>query len=85
MAVTLFFVRTHPRLLLLMRVLQFCCSIVVGIGLIVSMVMSWDVSGVSIKLAGMYVRSSSNYTRICVHVHTIPASRPPINTIFYIS
>lgn len=52
MAVTFFFVHTHPRLLLLMRVLQFCCSLVAGVGLIVTIAMSWDVSDVSIKLAG---------------------------------
>lgn len=67
MAVTLIFVSTRPRLLLLIRDLQFCCSLVVGVGLIVAMVMSWDVSGVSTRLS-WYVRKSSNYTQIYVHV-----------------
>lgn len=53
MAVT-FFVHTHPWLLLLMRILQFCCTLVVGIGLIVTIAMSWGVNEVSIQIAGMY-------------------------------
>lgn len=68
MALTFFFVHTHPRLLLLMRILQFCCSFVAGIGLIVTLVMSWVVNDVSIKLAGTFLI----YTQpTCVNSHLL--------------
>lgn len=68
MALTFFFVHTHPRLLLLMRILQFFCSLVLGIGLIVTLVMSWVVNNVSIKLAGTFLI----YTQpTCVNSHRL--------------
>ena len=54
-----FFIYSHPRLLLLLRILQLCFSIIVGIALIVASVMGWDISDISIHLAGKVPWSTS--------------------------
>lgn len=73
MAVTSCFVHTYPRLLFLMRVLQFCCSLGVGIGLIFACLMRWDIDDVSANLAS---------TLLCLLVLTSPPNNITSSRIY---
>lgn len=48
------FIHSHPRPMLIMRVLQLCFSIAIGVALTVAFMMHWDINDISTNLAGKF-------------------------------
>lgn len=75
----LFFVHSHPWLLLFTRILQLSISITFGIAFFVACVKDWDISDVPIKLAGNFspesnlfvLRSAPNNINSCINHYDI--------------